>query len=206
MTSTSRTVLAAAALAGALVLASCSGDAGPPAASPSPGTAASSPSADVTMPPDAPTLPPFGEPTTPATPDADVPARMYAVLADQLDPRGERLAAYDGSNDAGSGVGAGKVRGGWSMNAAWDPQGLVGLVVSPSWPDGWVCLDNYPGCRDVAVPGGGTARALPAGRNELSVGYEQPDGDKVIASAFRAPEVSAQDLAAVVGDPRLGLD
>ncbi|QWC84926.1 hypothetical protein KLP28_15475 [Nocardioidaceae bacterium] len=150
---------------------------------------------------------PFTESESPVPDTSDVPATMYAVLADRLDPRQERLAAYDGTNEPASGVGAGTVRGGWSMNAEWSPRGLVGLVVADSWPDGWLCVDAYPGCRSVPVPGveGATAQALATGRTQISVGFEQPGGQKVIVSAVDIAELSAADLAAAAADERLDL-
>lgn len=133
-----------------------------------------------------------------------VAQRMYDVLADVLDPQGRYLADYDGSGDPKSGVGVAKTPDGIGLNAEWEPKGLVGLTVAATWPDGWVCVDRFPGCKPVRLPGGGKAFSLRAGAT-LSVGWEQPDGDKVIASVNRIPTITADDLARVVVDERLSL-
>lgn len=188
------------------VTAACGGES-PPQDSASPSPAATAPSASGAS--SEPTSPlvetevPFTEPTETAPEDADIPATLYSVLSERLDPRSEHLVAYDGSNDPATGVGAGEVPGGWSLNAEWRPRGLVGVLVSDQWPDGWLCVDAYPGCRAVELPDGGTAQALPTGRTQLSVGFEQADGTKVIVSAVAIAELSAADLAATAADERL---
>ena len=156
---------------------------------------------------------PFTEPATPAPESSDVPATLYAVIAERLDPRAEHLVAYDGSNEPASGVGAGKVGGGWSLNAEWRPKGLVGVVVAEDWPDGWLCVDAYPGCREIPVPDldgvaggeGAVAQALATGRSGISVGFETAGGQKVIVSSVDIAELSAADLAVAAADERLDL-
>ena len=204
----------AAALAIAAAAAACSGE-----QQPGPGEASSAaPTASATIEdaqspsPLEETEVPFTETDEPAPQDSDVPATLYAVVAERLDPRSEHLAAYDGSNDPASGVGAGEVPGGWSLNAEWRPRGLVGVVVADDWPDGWLCVDAYPGCREITVPdvegvtgGGAIAQALATGRSGISVGFATAGGKKVIVSSVDVNELSATDLAVAAADERLDL-